>query len=74
MMKNILYLINVSASSTTFLPEGQVLLPFTVSASQHCRNVKEWEKQEFLQYNLIQFIQIMLRNIQVPLFSFCKRL
>jgi len=30
-------------------------------------------KHEFLHCNLIQFIQIMLRNIQVSLFSFCNR-
>jgi len=40
MTKNILYFINVSATSTTFVPEGQLLLPFTMFQGQHFRNVK----------------------------------
>jgi len=45
MMKNILYLINVSASSTMFVPLGQLLLLFTIIHDQHFRNLKVWEKQ-----------------------------
>jgi len=42
----------MSASSTKFVPERQLLLPFTMSQGQHFRNVKVWEKQNMSFFNI----------------------